>query len=457
MMKKIALLLLIPFTLLMSMDFIIMKDRLVAATEAQPLSSYTLPPATYRVDADSGSVSNDGKSEDTAWKTITKAANTLVAGETVYIKEGTYYERIIPKNSGSQDNYITYAANPGDTVVIDDRGSTPEWEGTIDCNKKSYLNFYGLKVINSGFYAFFIWQGSHHFKIESCITDNSVASGIYIYGYNGEYCHDYVIKNNTVLYANQGTNADYGGGRYFASQEAVSAHRTYNFTIEGNDISHGNKEPIDAKGGSYNGVIKDNYIHDFPDKTPDRLAAGEDLYPGAMGIYVDGSSYIEISGNKIERTAGGIHLAHEGGGDITDIYVHHNTVFGGAVKGPDASEHAPNIVALVEYGGSGKKSNITIEHNSGISTTSFVANATGSNIVNLKINDNIFYGIPSNAAIVFNRGIPEDLEMENNLIFNDNGRSSTYGNNRINADPQFVDAAGGDLHIMSSYSVGAYN
>jgi hypothetical protein len=457
MMKRIILLLLLPLTMLMATEFIITKNGLSIASDTPPPASYTLPPATYWVDGVNGRDSNDGRSEATAWKTITKAANTLTAGQTVYIKGGTYYERIIPKNSGTEGSYITYAANPGDTVIIDDQGNTPEWEGTVDCNKKAYLNFYGLKVINSGFYAFFIWQGSHHFTIEDCATDNSIASGIYIYGYGGDFCHDYVIRNNTVTYANQGTNADYGYGRYFSSQEAISAHRTYSFIIEDNEVSHGNKEPIDAKGGSYDGVIKNNYIHDFPDKTPDRLAAGEDLYPGAMGIYIDGGSHIEISNNRIERTAGGIHLAHEGGGDITDIYIHHNTVFGGAVKGPDASEHAPNIIAFIEYGGSGKKSNITIEHNSGISTTPFISNATGSNIINLKIKNNIFYGMPTNAAVVFNKGIPTDMEMTNNLIYNDNGRSSTYGSNRINADPQFVDAANGDLHIMSSYNVGAYN
>jgi len=456
-MKRIILLLLLPLTMLMATEFIITKKGLSIASETPPPASYTLPPPTHWVDAVNGKDSNDGTSEATAWKTITKAANTLTAGQTVYIKGGTYYERIIPKNSGTEGSYITYAANPGDTVIIDDQRKTWSWEGTIDVNKKSYLNFYGLKVINSGFYAFFIWQGAHHFTIEDCATDDSIASGIYVYGEYGEFCHDFIIKNNKITYANQGTNADYGEGKYFSSQEAISVHRTYNFVIDGNEVGRGNKEPIDAKGGSYNGVIKNNYIHDFPDKTPDRLAAGEDLYPGSMGIYIDGSSHIEISYNKIERTNGGIHLAHEGGGDITDIHVHHNTVFGGAAKGPEASEYAPNMIALVEYEGGGNKSNITIEYNSCISEEPFVANATGSNIINLKMNNNIFYGVPSDAAVVFNKGIPTDMEMKNNLIYNDNGRSSTYGSSRINADPQFVDAANGDLHILSSYNVGAYN
>ena len=34
-------------------------------------------------------------------------------------RAGTYNERVIPENSGSAGNYITYAAYPGETVTID--------------------------------------------------------------------------------------------------------------------------------------------------------------------------------------------------------------------------------------------------------------------------------------------------------------------------------------------------
>ena len=54
---------------------------------------------TYYV-AKTGSDSNPG-TEAQPWLTIQKAANTMVAGDTVYIKQGTYTEQVIPQNSGS--------------------------------------------------------------------------------------------------------------------------------------------------------------------------------------------------------------------------------------------------------------------------------------------------------------------------------------------------------------------
>lgn len=66
----------------------------------------------------SGNDSNPG-TKARPWRTIQKAADTLVAGETVYIKAGTYEEQVVPQNSGTASNYIVYAAYPGDTVTID--------------------------------------------------------------------------------------------------------------------------------------------------------------------------------------------------------------------------------------------------------------------------------------------------------------------------------------------------
>ena len=71
---------------------------------------------TYYV-AQNGSDEKTG-TEEQPWRTIQKAAETLNAGDTVLIK------------AGSADNYIVYAAYPGDTVTIDGDGISlsEEWD-----------------------------------------------------------------------------------------------------------------------------------------------------------------------------------------------------------------------------------------------------------------------------------------------------------------------------------------
>jgi hypothetical protein len=73
---------------------------------------------TYYVDKATGSDSRAGTSVSTAWATIGKANATLRAGDTVYVRAGTYDEIIEPTYSGAAGAPITYRNYPGETVTI---------------------------------------------------------------------------------------------------------------------------------------------------------------------------------------------------------------------------------------------------------------------------------------------------------------------------------------------------
>ena len=67
-----------------------------------------------------GSDSNPGTMQ-APWKTIQKAASTLVTGQKVYVMEGIFHERVSVKNSGAPGSPIVFSAYPGARVVIDGR------------------------------------------------------------------------------------------------------------------------------------------------------------------------------------------------------------------------------------------------------------------------------------------------------------------------------------------------
>jgi len=79
-------------------------------------------------------VSNTGNDNNTGTidqpvKTIQKAADMAMAGDTVYVYEGTYRERVAPPRGGTADNEIVYRGEPGKNVII--KGSdiwSPEWK-----------------------------------------------------------------------------------------------------------------------------------------------------------------------------------------------------------------------------------------------------------------------------------------------------------------------------------------
>lgn len=109
--------------------------------------------------------SNPG-TETQPWCTVAKANATLVAGDTVYLRAGTYAgETIQPENSGASDaERIAYAAY-GDEVVT--------FTGSVYCVRlqgRSYVTIRGLRFIDCERNLYV--QGSHHVHVGYCSFEN---------------------------------------------------------------------------------------------------------------------------------------------------------------------------------------------------------------------------------------------------------------------------------------------
>jgi hypothetical protein len=134
--------------------------------------------------APSGSDANAGTSLNAAFKTIQKAANTAVPGTVIYIKAGTYHERIIPYTTGTFGNEIVFKPYQNDQVIIDAAG-TSGW---------NIFTFYGqaylrLEKLNFQFTdnnvspyqsAIGFGKNSHHISIKNCSFTNLLLSLIHI-------------------------------------------------------------------------------------------------------------------------------------------------------------------------------------------------------------------------------------------------------------------------------------
>jgi len=121
----------------------------------------------YYVDKNhaSASDSNPG-TESQPWATIQHAAETLTAGETVYIRAGVYYESIYIDNSGNAtDGSIVFSGYPGEKPVIDGTGVTDTENGVII--DKSYIKFKDIEIRNWSENAMWI-ENAGHIEISDC-------------------------------------------------------------------------------------------------------------------------------------------------------------------------------------------------------------------------------------------------------------------------------------------------
>lgn len=105
-------------------SFILMIALAISVLTALPVSVSAV--TSYYVDSTNGNDNNSG-SFSTPFRTIQKAASVMAAGDTCYIRTGTYNETVIPTNSGSAGSPITFMPYNNETVTIEGADDVTGW------------------------------------------------------------------------------------------------------------------------------------------------------------------------------------------------------------------------------------------------------------------------------------------------------------------------------------------
>lgn len=383
----------------------------------------TVPPAQPGVYY----VAPDGNDEQPGtagqpWRTLQHAAETLRAGETVYVLTGVYHERVIPQASGYAGHFITYAAYPGATPTIDGTGLTlpDELAGLFEIAGRSYIRVSGLRIANAGPYADnagLLVIDSDHIIVEQVTTYQTASSGIGVWG-----SQQITLAGNTVDLAGS------GGG-----QECITVAGTDTFEVRYNTVVRCQKEGIDAKDGAANGKIYRNHVYQTQ----------------AVGIYVDAwdksTHDIEVFQNRVHDILryDGIALASEAGGTLAAIKVYNNLIYSNTYAG----------LALAHNGSGGPLRDIQIVNNTiydngrtwGGGLVVDTPDVQAVVIRNNLVSDNLAF------QIVISPGIALDqITVDHNLINGFGGvEGETRGTDYVEGDPRFVHAAAADFYLRA--------
>src|SRR5207302_8472330 len=86
------------------------------------------------------------------WRTIQHAANSVQAGDTVYVRGGVYNESVNISASGSAiAGPITFQTFLGENAMVDGTGlvpSTSSAQGLINITNQSYISIQGFEIRN---------------------------------------------------------------------------------------------------------------------------------------------------------------------------------------------------------------------------------------------------------------------------------------------------------------------
>jgi parallel beta-helix repeat protein len=269
-----------------------------------------------------GSDRNDG-SISHPWATPNHAAGVLQAGQTVYLRTGRYAlnQQIRARNAGTQKAWITYAAYPGETAIIDataikvepPSGSPPfaHDQGAFQLENISYIRVQDLEIRNS-YNSGLTVRNSHHIHLSRNKIANTFAPGIGVWD-----SRQIKILGNTVTNTNAMEFAFPGFDKNTEPpHEAISLGSVTSFEVAYNRVHHVRKEGIDIKEASKQGTVHHNYVH----------------HAERQGLYVDSwrgvLEDVELSHNVVYSCQGsGFAISVEGGAIARNIRFHHNLLY----------------------------------------------------------------------------------------------------------------------------------
>lgn len=213
--------------------------------------------------------SNDG-SLAKPFKTITYGISKMSGGDTLYLRTGTYNEKIIISGkAGIKGDPTTLINYNNESVIIDGTGISVGAGSYLVTLNDAYISLVGITIrnVNMGIGAV-SWAGSGiiiNTNANNCIVSNCTlhdiwASGISILGNSAtvEYCTLY----NTAMSNSDGiasSGETWGAG---ISVRGASTHLTQNPYIHHNVIYNCWGEALSFVGADY-GIAEDNVIYDF--------------------------------------------------------------------------------------------------------------------------------------------------------------------------------------------------
>jgi len=364
----------------------------------------------------------DPGTEALPWQTIQKAANTLVAGDTVYIKNGTYHEWVVPTNSGTLNGYIVYSAYPGHSPVIDGTGVSGEYQGLFEV-RASYIVISGLTIRNSTAAAIHV-RASNGIIIKDNRTEESASSGIGVWRSS-----NIVVDGNVVVNA-RNTPSGY--------EECISIASVENFEVKNNEIysvDNGSYDGagIDVKESSSYGKIYKNIVHDLPNS----------------GIYIDAwdgyNHHHEIFQNYIYDTTSGISIGSERSGEVRYLDIYNNIIYHVSYAG----------ICFQQAGEDGLRRDINIFNNTIVE--SYTHGGAGIlvqtyNAQNIVLTNNLINFGPDTTSGQIKAYVPEEIVSITNLVYGPQKQTQDPNlveitDGTIEAEPKFVDRETQDFHL----------
>ena len=428
--------------------------------------------AIYYVDSNTGDDNNDGQSEDTPWRTIHKVNNMmsqLPVGSDILFKRGEQFS--------THSLYIAIGGTENDPVVIGAYGNGPKPvfinDTHIICTKKDlgHIHVQDIFFQSPGFGSavYFRAENLHDISISRIDIRDSDQNGIFLAAVDGYLIEDCTIRNcglsgiliygteedwppitNGIIRANEIVDMDPVHG------DGITLHKSDgenhgdigpNHLLENNLIGNCGENAYDLTAGSH---ITVRNCEGYGSNEIEVLLAVDDVWidrcyfhdGNGDGIYIAPSARAKISNSIIENMAQHSLVigSTSGSGDpVSDVEIYHNNIY----------NTVDSVIIDVIHGVNGLqfKNNIIFDKTAMLRYVRYLGSCSPVS-TNSDFNNNIWWRANGDTD-----NFGWDGENETMFDFTDWQNSYGQGSNSLFADPNWVDAAGGN-YLLKEESAG---
>ncbi len=302
------------------------------------------------------------------FRTIKHGVSVLSAGDTLYVKEGTYKEYITNDPAFSQQTFIpngtswekpvTVAANPGDTVTIIPGSGKAFFVITDGQDKYLIIDGFIIDGQKTAIHGFKFGNRTQHVRVQNSEIKNSKYSGILVtrpssdadkYGAPNDTYHEFInlnVHHNGSSWRDHGFyietsrnlvegchihhNSDYGGKFYMSMQYGGGGTANHNILRYSIIHDNGQNTTIQSVGFLLSSGIGNQ-------------AYGNIAYNEEVGLSIGGDATDSLLYNNISynNSLYGIKVfGSQGGGRNSMVY--NNTVYGNPLYGIAVRDGAEN-------------------------------------------------------------------------------------------------------------------
>jgi hypothetical protein len=436
------------------------------------LTTVPIPGARIYYISTTGSDNNPG-TEASPWRTIQKAANSMAAGDTVYVSAGDYStQRVTVTRSGAAGSPITYQAQ-GRVVM---KGFNIA---------ASYVTVNGFEIANTDYVSGWsrtsqgiVIEGAYNIIENNYIHDAAMIGILFLVSDgNAAAIHDNIVRNNR-LYHNQqvgievhGRNNLIEGNEIWGTVQCLPSLTKVEDAASANNGASCPNYPtltwLDADGIDFFGqghIFRHNYIHDIPfgptGLNPSIGDYNDNPHIDCFQTWSDSSSHetaanILFEGNRCDNAQVNGTGPETGSGFMLAGGANHLTIRNNILK----------VYMGIYAGGLGEADHLYIYNN--IWQNDLSIKVMWPKVAQLEdtpytiIKNNIFYDQPY--MTVYVSGDTTGTEIAYNLAYNSDGSiprcvqwgsfntcQSNPNHEMWGVDPQFVDPAARDYHLKST-------